>query len=99
MITGRRSVSLLCIPTWPEDYLCLTCFPTPSTAKEYRSVGEGLLVMNVTVFYVDEAEDIMCFMVDYPDKDEASRLDVVSEAMVVALQKYANLCTLPYRQY
>ena len=54
--------------------------------------------MNATVFYVDEAEDIMCFLVDYPDKDEASQLNVVSEAMEVALQKYCPfvLCSLSY---
>jgi hypothetical protein len=53
-------------------------------AKEYRA-SEGFVAMNSTVFYVNEEDDIMCFIVDFPEDGAAAQES--SSAMELSLQK------------
>jgi hypothetical protein len=53
-------------------------------AKEYRA-SEGFVAMNASVFYVNEDDDTMCFIVDYPE--ESAAIQEASSAMDLSLQK------------
>ena len=54
----------------------LSCFNYQNGAefaKEYRSYEQDFHTMNVSVFYVSDEEDIMCFIVDYPEEGEENQ--------------------------
>ena len=52
---------------------CFTYQNGADFAKEYRSLENDFHTMNVSVFYVCAEEDIMCFVVDYPNESEENQ--------------------------